>query len=46
MIFIYLAASATVRPEHSDATVKTSVPKMKKRHLSYSSTAEVYESLH
>lgn len=48
MIFIYLAASATVRPEYNDAVVKTSAPKMKKTglNLSHSSTAEVYESLH
>lgn len=30
MIFIYLAASVTVRPEYNEATVKNGAPKIKK----------------
>lgn len=30
MIFIYLAASVTVRPDYNEAAVKNGAPKMKK----------------
>lgn len=48
MIFIYLAASVTVRPEYNEAAVKNGAPTTKNTglNLSHSSTTEFFESLH